>query len=136
MKTENEWFEELKDKLIDLGFEPLTEVLKTTNADLGDLRSGTAYLETEIDGYISSNHSEPSSYAEAMALLAEHDPSLRKTMRVASELGYAHSEINSKCLGSLLSLRLTEEAWSHRFRHEANYIIENFFLEYDAVNND
>ena len=127
MKTENEWLEELKDKLTDLGFEPLTEVLKTTNADLYDFRRGIAYLDDEVVEYIDET-SDITYYSSAMEFLTKHDNSLRDSLELAGEMCYKAQDLNSEILASLLNASRKRQEWDD-IRDKADEVIEEFFEE-------
>ena len=62
-------------------------------------------------------------YANAMNFLRENDPSLRDSLRIASDLGFDTSSLNSEILASLLLSEMTRDEW-YENKNEINEIIE------------
>ena len=63
-------------------------------------------------------------YSKAIAFLAEHDPSLYRSLEIASDLGFEVKNLNSEILASILASELVREEF-YDLRDE----IENFFEE-------
>lgn len=61
-------------------------------------------------------------YSNAIAYLAEEDPSLTEAFEIAEEYGYSLSNLNSEKLASLLASRRSEEEW-YELRNEVEDII-------------
>jgi hypothetical protein len=51
-------------------------------------------------------------YSNAINILAEHDPSLRRSLEAAHDLGYTADKINSELLASLLMSEIVREEFS------------------------
>lgn len=68
-------------------------------------------------------------YSSAMDYLQENDPSLRESVRIASEFGYETNRLSSELLASLLASETVREGF-YEYQNE----IEEFFneLEDDA----
>jgi len=81
-------------------------------------------FEEAIDTYIRES-SDVIYYSKAMEFLQEHDPSLRESLGLASDLGYDPSDLNSEILATLLNQQKLFEEWS-----ELSSEIEEYFDEY------
>ncbi len=82
-------------------------------------------FEDAIDTYIRES-SDVIYYSKAMEFLQEHDPSLRESLGLASDLGYDPSDLNSEILATLLNQQKLFEEWS-----ELSSEIEEYFDEYE-----
>lgn len=82
-------------------------------------------FEEAIDTYIRES-SDVIYYSKAMEFLQEHDPSLRESLGLASDLGYDPSDLNSEILATLLNQQKLFEEWS-----ELSSEIEEYFDEYE-----
>jgi sugar phosphate isomerase/epimerase len=60
----------------------------------------------------------------AMKILSEHDASLRRSMELASELGYEAININSELLASLLASDMLSDEWNNIYSDLEDFIIE------------
>ena len=63
-------------------------------------------------------------YSEAIAFLAENDPSLHESLEIASEYGLDVQDLNSELLASLLASKLAREEF-----YELESEINDFFDE-------
>lgn len=63
-------------------------------------------------------------YASAIKYLQENDPSLRESLEIASDFGFALKNLSSEILASLLASQNVREEWSEE---ESN--VNDFFSE-------
>ncbi len=63
-------------------------------------------------------------YSRAMEYLKENDPSLNRSLELASDMGFSLNDINSETLASLLASKLVREEFE-----ELEDEINDFFLE-------
>ena len=65
-------------------------------------------------------------YSNAIEYLSEHDPSLRRSMELASEFDYNLNSLDSEKLASMLASENAKEDFSYNYE-----VIDDFFLNYD-----
>jgi flagellar basal body P-ring protein FlgI len=81
----------------------------------------------EIEEILNDNNAfdqEVIYYSRAIDLLKEHDNSLRRSLEIASDLGYETKNLNSEILASLLATELCREEWAD-FRSELEDYIDS-----------
>tara|TARA_R110002167_G_scaffold21266_1_gene77450 strand:- start:346 stop:714 length:369 start_codon:yes stop_codon:yes gene_type:complete len=109
----NNFFNQLSEK-IDIDFNYFLNYKEHTNLD-------------EITDVLHDNNAfdqEVIYYATAIKYLQENDPSLRESMEIAIEYGFALENINSEVLASLLKTQNVKEDFS-----ELETEIEDFLTE-------
>lgn len=70
-------------------------------------------------------------YSRAMDYLRENDPSLNRSIEIASDMGFSLNDINSETLASLLASQNAREDFS-----ELEDEINDFFLELEEEEED
>jgi len=65
-------------------------------------------------------------YANAMQFLVKNDASLRQSLEIASDMGFALENLNSELLASLLATELERESFEE-LKDEFNNIIEEYY---------
>jgi len=70
-------------------------------------------------------------YSRAMDYLRENDPSLNRSIEIASDMGFSLNDINSETLASLLASQNAREDFS-----ELKDEINDFFLELEEEEED
>lgn len=105
-----------------------TEVCITDYVNIEDIDFEDAFSSIQYD--ILSNGGfdiEIIYYSEAMNYLMENDPSLKESLKLASELGYTIENLNSELLASLLASQNAQDSfWG--LEDEIN----EFFLEIET----
>lgn len=96
-----------------------------TEIDLDYLyQDGMTFSELEEEVHQWINEVEVIYYSVAMQLLSNNDPSLNRSLELASELGFETSSLNSELLATLLKQGMLREEW-----YEISDEVEELFEE-------